>query len=112
MASGRVLRVSFPAKYEIHEIAKRSHAPKRWAHPCNYLLLSSRMHNQIHSNNTPVVVQLAMKAICDPSHFDLEAWLALQPSLNPDRITLHDVNEAANELRWLHALFAERHGEE
>jgi len=70
------------------------------------------MHAKMHDRNVPVGVQLAMKAICDPMHFDLEAWLALQPDLNPERITLHQVNDAANELRWLHALFAERHGEE
>ena len=102
---------------EVHHIAFKGRAPKRYEERCNYLLMCARRGNKpgchpwLHSidkPSQPIESVLAMKAICDPTHFDLTAWLALQPDLNPERITLHQVNEAANELRWLHALFTER----
>jgi len=105
MASGRLLRISFPAVYEIHEICMRSHAPRRWCHPCNFLLLSSKAHEQLHDDNVPPEMQLAMKAICDLDHFDLDKWLALEPSLNPERITIEDVLAAAHELANLKAIW-------
>ena len=106
---------------EVHHIAFKSRAPRRYEQRCNYLLVCARRGNKpgchpwLHSTSKPsppIESVLAMKAICDPTHFDLEAWLALQPDLNPGRITLHQINEACGELTWLHALFAERHGGE
>jgi len=77
---------------EVHEIERRSHAPTRWAHPCNYLLVC----NMCHMDMIPLMdhaQQLAVKWQKDPVCFDLDAWLRLRdPDLKaPMRVTAEDV---------------------
>ena len=77
---------------ETHEIERRSHAPGRWAHRCNYLLLCNRCHHE----RIPLMghaEQLAYKLRCDPEHFDLDAWLRLRdPELRaPQRVRMEDI---------------------
>ena len=79
---------------ETHEIERRSHAPTRWAHRCNYLLLC----NQCHHERIPLMShaeQLAFKWNRDRKHFDLDGWLRLRdPDLNaPNRVSMEDIGE-------------------
>ena len=79
---------------ETHEIDRRSHAPGRWAHPCNYLLVC----NNCHAETIPTMShaeQLAVKWTNDPTEFNLETWLRLRdPDLRaPTRVTMEDVEE-------------------
>lgn len=60
---------------EIHEIERRSHAPNRWWHRCNGLVLCRICHDEMDNAATwPHSRQLALKRRMDPNHFDLEAW--------------------------------------
>lgn len=76
---------------QIHEICPRSAAPNRWWHRCNALLLCQQDHDNIWSKSD--AEQLAIKAVCDPVHFDLVAWLRIgdQELRAPDRVTWSDV---------------------
>ncbi len=77
-----------------HEIERRSQAPLRWAADCNYLLLGERCHAGPF-DTMPHARQLAHKLVCDPDHYDLEAWLRLRdPELMaPNRVTQAEVAE-------------------
>jgi hypothetical protein len=77
---------------EVHEIERKSHAPKRWAHRCNYLLLCHQCHSGPFAA-MPHAKQLAVKLVRDPNHFELVTWLRLRdPELRaPERVTIADV---------------------
>lgn len=77
---------------EVHEIERRSHAPRTWAHTCNYLHLC----HDCHHGRIPKMdhaEQLAVKLICDPRNFALVQWLKLRdPDLKaPERVTMEDI---------------------
>lgn len=79
---------------EIHEIERRSLASRRWADPCNYLLLC----NLCHRDRIPLMSraeELAIKWAGDPENFDLDRWLRLRdPELRaPLRVTMEDIEE-------------------
>ena len=86
---------------EVHEIERRSHAPKSWQHTCNYLLLCKTCHENQFAT-MPHAEQMAVKARRDRMHFNLDAWLRLRdPDLAaPDRVTIEEITSA----------FAERYG--
>ena len=83
-----------PAWYEVHEMERRSQAPKTWAHPCNYLLLCRACHAGPFATMEHAE-QLAHKLYWDKEHFDLEAWLRLKDKelVAPRRVTLAEVLE-------------------
>lgn len=83
----------------VHEIERRSHAPRSWAHRCNYLLVCTACHEGPFAT-MPHAQQLAYKLIADPEGFDLQAWLRLgDPELRaPNRVTMDEVNEWAARL--------------
>lgn len=62
---------------QIHEICRRSQAPKSWAHNCNYLLLDGSCHADIFAT-MPLARQLAVKKIRDPGNYSLEEWLKIR----------------------------------
>ena len=61
----------------VHEIERRSHAPTRWAHRCNYLLLCPTCHGGAF-DCMPHAEQLGYKLYWDWRHYDLVAWLRLR----------------------------------
>lgn len=79
---------------ETHEMERRSRAPGRWAHPCNYLLVCNICHNGPLAA-MPHKTQLAYKLGEDPKDFDLEAWLRIRdPDLRaPRRVTMEEIRE-------------------
>lgn len=81
-----------PAWYEVHEMERRSQAPKTWAHPCNYLLLCRTCHAGPFATMEHAY-QLAHKLYWDKEHFDLEAWLRLKDRelVAPRRVTMEEV---------------------
>lgn len=81
---------------QVHEIERRSHAPRSWAHPCNYLLLCGTCHEGEFAT-MPHARQLAYKMIRDNDHYDLEAWLALgrRPS---SYVTQDEVDQEVTEI--------------
>ena len=78
---------------EIHEIAKRSFAPKKWWSRLNCLLVCQSCHREIEDNRAawPLARQLARKAVRDPTNFDLRAWLELYYPNAPQRVTWAEV---------------------
>ena len=61
---------------QVHEIERRSHAPGRWWHRCNALLVCNACHagplaTMAHAQ------QLAIKAAEDAEHYSLKAWLSI-----------------------------------
>lgn len=84
----------------VHEIERRSHAIKCWAHRCNYVLLCTSCHAGEFAC-MPHAKQLAYKLIADPLHFDLPSWLMLRdPELRaPNRVMMSEVEEWARRLR-------------
>jgi len=91
----RVASLQTPYGLEIHEIERRSHAPKRWANRCNYLLVCFACH----SDRIPFMLhakQLNIKRRRDPEHFNLEEWLRIaDPELRaPNRVTMEEIEEA------------------
>ncbi len=94
-------------RLEIHEIERRSQAPRTWAHDCNYMLVC----NACHMNDMatmPHAEQLARKMIIDPKHYDLKTWLTLRSGGGPDRVTQEEVDTAAGGLSWLKQRFNRR----
>lgn len=79
---------------ETHEIERKSHAPRSWAHRCNYLRLCSTngCHNAVDQRTH--AAQLRLKRDKDPENYDLQAWLRLSdPELKaPERVTEQDIN--------------------
>ena len=80
---------------EVHEIAKRSSAPKTWGNRLNYLLLCQSCHREVEASREvwPLARQLALKLVRDPKHFDLKSWLALYYPNAPERVTWAEVAE-------------------
>lgn len=77
---------------EVHEIERKSQAPKTWGSTCNYLKICNRCHagpfaTMDHSK------QLAVKLIKDFEHFNLMEWLRLRdPQLRaPERVTMDEI---------------------
>ena len=77
---------------EVHEIERKSHAPKSWGNTANYLLLCQRCHAGVFAT-MPHAKQLAVKLIKDFEHFDLYEWLRIRdPELRaPERVTMDEV---------------------
>ena len=86
---------------EVHEIERRSQAPGRWAHPCNYLLLCHFCHAD-HFDTMCHPKQLAVKLKRDPDHFDLEEWLRIRDKdlRAPDRVTLKNIVKYMSLIEW------------
>lgn len=84
---------------DIHEIERRSHAPWRWAHRCNYLFVCRDCHSG-ELDSMPHAKQLAYKQLSDPDHYDLEEWLMVKDLIlrAPDRVTQAEVNFAMKEI--------------
>ena len=78
---------------DVHEIAKRSFAPKKWWSRLNCLLVCQSCHREIEDNRAawPLARQLAIKAVRDPDNFDLKVWLELYHPNAPDRVTWAEV---------------------
>jgi len=77
---------------DVHEIERKSHAPKSWGNTANYLKICRSCHDgpfatMDHSR------QLAIKLIKDFEHFDLLEWLRIRdPQLQaPDRVTMDEI---------------------
>jgi len=85
---------------QIHEIERRGHAPGRWAHRCNYLLLCPTCHGWMF-DCMPHAEQLAFKLYWDTHHYDLDSWLRLRDPelLAPHRIEISEVEEYLSILR-------------
>ena len=83
----------------VHEIERRSHAPKRWANRCNYLLLCQECHSGPFAT-MPHAKQLAVKWIADRMNYDLEGWIRLRDPhlLAPKRVTQQEVDSSIEEL--------------
>lgn len=81
-----------PLWLETHEIERRSQAPGRWAHACNYLLLCQNCHMGLF-DCMGHAKQLSHKLYWDRLHYDLVAWLKLRdPELEaPLRVTQQEV---------------------
>lgn len=84
----------------VHEIERRSHAPTRWAHPCNYLLLCPRCHGTDFATMGHAR-QLAHKLYWDAKNYDLDAWIRIRdPDLTaPRRVLKSEVEVWISELR-------------
>lgn len=84
--------VSHIQPLEVHEIERRSAAPRRWGHRSNYLIACRCCHVDVLATMEHAQ-QLAIKLVCDPTHFDLAAWLRIgDPELKaPERVTMADV---------------------
>lgn len=85
---------------QVHEIERRSHAPTRWAQPCNYLLLCPVCHGTDFATMCHAR-QLAHKLYWDAGHFDLQTWLRIRdPELMaPNRILPAEVEVWMSGLR-------------
>ena len=81
------------ARLQIHEIERRAHAPKTWAHMCNYLLLCPTCHGWPF-DYMQHAKQLAHKLFWDSTHYDLDAWLRLRDTelLAPTRVLQSEVD--------------------
>lgn len=79
---------------DIHEIERRSHAPWRWAHDCNYLFVCNGCHAK-KLDTMPHAEQLAYKFLRDPVCYSLKDWLMIRdPELKaPERVTQEEVDE-------------------
>lgn len=80
---------------DVHEIERKSHAPKSWGSLCNYLKICRRCHDGRFADleQMPHEKQLAVKLIKDFENFDLMEWLRLRdPQLRaPERVTMDDI---------------------
>ena len=78
---------------QVHEIERRSQAPGRWGHRCNYLIVCQECHTTLGGKFWTHARQLAVKLIRDVRHFDLLAWLRLrdQELKAPDRVTMLEI---------------------
>jgi len=84
----------------IHEIERRSQAPRRWCHRSNFLLLCQDCHSgEFDAMAHPR--QLAHKLWWDAENYDLDAWLRLRdPELKaPLRVMSGSVTYWLDELR-------------
>lgn len=61
----------------IHEMERKSHAPRRWAKRINYLLLCWEPCHRVIFDSMPHAAQLAIKKLHDPRHYKLKAWHAI-----------------------------------
>lgn len=64
---------------DVHEIVRKSQAPRAWGVVENYLLLCRDCHDMIHRHNIVIARQLAIKLLRDPDHFGLEAINEIKP---------------------------------
>lgn len=55
---------------DVHEMVRRSHAPKSWCRLANFLLVCRRCHDTLLPN-MPLEKQLAYKLLCDPDCFSI-----------------------------------------
>lgn len=78
---------------DIHEMERKSQAPRGWADRCNYLAVCRVCHDGPLAA-MPHARQLAYKLVGDPEHFDLDRWLGLRVgSGSRDRVTWSEVLE-------------------
>ena len=85
------------AKREIHEIARRGQAPKRWAFLENYLAVCKGCHESVLAA-MPHAQQLAYKRRHDPDNFD-PAAICRALSWAESAITVEDVDLAEEAMR-------------
>lgn len=85
---------------QVHEIERRSHAPRTWANPCNYLLVCHECHAGAFATMSHAA-QLAVKLLLDEPNFCLDAWLRLRdPELKaPLRVTMGEVLECLERIK-------------
>ena len=84
---------------QVHEIERRSQAPRTWAQRCNFLLLCQSCHAGPFAT-MPHAKQLALKYLRDPLHYDLQEWLRIKdPTCRaPARVTQEEVDQFVVEL--------------
>ena len=87
---------------QVHEIERKSQAPRSWAQRCNYLLLCQPCHAGPFAT-MPHAKQLALKYLCDPEHFDLSGWLKIKDpnGLAPNRVRQEEIDKYVQELLLL-----------
>ena len=78
---------------EVHEIERRSAAPRNWAKVCSYLLICGTCH-AVDFAAMDKAKQLRVKMEKDAEHYSLECFLRIaDPTLRaPNRITQEEVN--------------------
>lgn len=85
---------------ETHEMERRSQAPKRWMHKCNYFRACKICHMDDLAAMSHAK-QLAYKYIYDHDEFDREGWLRLRdPRLKaPLRVTAKEIADKVMQLQ-------------
>jgi len=80
---------------QIHEIVRRSRAPNRWGHPCNYLLTCQSCHDG-RLATMRYADQLAYKLRCDPLNYDLTQFMLIADprGVAPSLVSPDDVSSA------------------
>jgi hypothetical protein len=89
----------FIKSLDIHEILRKSQAPKTWAFPANYLLLDRFCHNSPEIASTTrenLITQLAVKLIRDPENYDLQTWITTRHSKATSYISEKEVRSRAS----------------
>ena len=88
---------------QIHEIRRRSQAPRSWGHRCNYLLLCQQCHDSLFAA-MPAAAQLLLKRQEDPVHYNLPAWRLVADKRGRAVIVLEaEIEEAASILKQARA---------
>lgn len=66
---------------EIHEMVRRSSAPRSWGRECNYLLLGGGLGCGCHEkvDSMSLTQQLAVKFLRDLPHYHLEGVMEISP---------------------------------
>lgn len=90
---------------DVHEIERRSAAPRSWGTTCNYVvacgsLSSNNCHEKVFGTLSHAV-QLAVKLLRNPTAYDLQSWLKISdPDLRaPLRVTQKEVDKEAKKLQ-------------
>lgn len=75
-----------------HHIERRSAAPARYDHPCNWFWVCLACHATLHRYECHPR-QLAYKLVNDAENFNLHDWLLLRTPMERDskRVTMADI---------------------
>ena len=89
-----------PRKFlEIHEILTRASLPGAWYFRANIILLCGPCHFKQQARNKESMTRcLAVKALRDPLHYDLELWLKTRNPKAMQYITQEEIDDASNGL--------------
>jgi hypothetical protein len=82
----------------VHEIAKRSQAPKQWGERCNYFLACNPCNCTVLEDAT-LPYQFAIKLLNDAKHYDRRRVNVLRGRA-PDAISESDVMRALSEIAF------------